>query len=237
MLLAIGLLASTLMARPVPDHGAIKGEVAVEAVGTSDVAIYVDTNADASFDERFLLQSAALQRDAAPEAALEDADGHRVSRLQPREALPLPLHFSAAVVQFESGYVRVIAEDQALELFVDGARITPWNPLGIRVWRQGGYGLSHSVGESGIAITRPGRALDITADFCDASSACDPGDTDSGGSSSGGSGGTLCDAGGPGATECSVSRNGSSCTATCSTGYYACCMYGTPSKCRCIRAF
>lgn len=237
MLLAVGFLAGTLLARPVPDHGAVKGEVAVEAVGSNGVAIYVDTNADASFDERFLLQSAARRPDAVPDAAGEDADGHRVGRREPREALPLPLHFAAAVVQFESGYARVISEDQAVELFVDGAKVTPWNPLGIRVWRQGGYGLSHSIGETGVAISRPGRLRDITADFCDASSDCDPGDTDPGGSGPGAGGTTLCDAGGPGATDCSVSRNGSTCSATCATGYYACCMYGPPSKCRCIRSY
>jgi hypothetical protein len=235
MLLAVGLLAGTLLAGPVPDSGAIKGEVAVEAVGVSGVAIYVDTNGDASFDERFLLQSEEERQQAADDAVPDDGEGRRLRQLPLRDALPLPLHFAAASVEFDAGSVRVITEERAIELFVDGARLAPWNPQGIRVWRQGGYGLSHTVGETGIAISRPGRLRDITADFCDASSACDPTGADSGGSSSGGGGGTLCDAGGPGSTNCSVTQNGSSCSATCALGYYACCMYATPPKCRCLR--
>jgi hypothetical protein len=44
-----------------------------------------------------------------------------------------------------------------------------------------------------------------------------------------------CDSGGEGATNCTLSSGGFSCSVTCGTGTYACCYYETPNnpKCKC----
>lgn len=207
------LLASTLYA-PVPESGSFRGAVAVEAAG-ADVAVYVDTNRDGSIDHRFRLQR-------------EPEDGG--------DAVT-PSVFPSAHVAFEPGYLRITAGNEVYELLVPGAPGDGWNPRGMRVWRRTGYGLSHTdTGETGIAIARPGRERSITAEFCDASSDCDAGDTsEDGGTGGSNTGGTLCDSGGPGSSSCSTSGAGGSCSTTCVTGYYACCMQGSPPKCRCIR--
>ncbi len=45
----------------------------------------------------------------------------------------------------------------------------------------------------------------------------------------------ACDAGGTGATSCSISSN-TGCSVSCGSGYYACCSYGgffTVASCKC----
>jgi hypothetical protein len=237
-MLLLTILTAAVLGAPMPERGSMRAEVAVESFGAGSVAVYVDSNRDNSFDHFFLLQ-VEQQEDRVIEAGVRrdrETDAPRAeSAANPMELAPL--YFKDAAVDFEPGYVRISAGSDAIELFVEGNQVPAWNPLGARVWRRAGFGLAHEIAESGIAIKREGRKHGITAEYCDATSSCDPGDTDggTGGQTGGGSGATLCDAGGPGSTNCSVTVNGQGCTAACGTGYYACCMYGTPSKCRCIR--
>jgi hypothetical protein len=228
------LVASVVLGSPIPERGTFHGETAVEASGSA-IAIYVDTNRDASFDERFVLEFESVdppnpEADTKRERELDDFGGG--DGIADRE-IPAPLYFENATIEFAPGYVRVSAGAEAFELFVEGTQSATWNPSGARVWRRAGYGLTRHDYESGIAISRPNRTRSITSEFCDASTACDPDPTDGGGGSNGG--GTLCDAGGPGSTSCSVTSHALTCTSSCGSGYYSCCMYGSPPKCRCIR--
>lgn len=234
MLLSAILAAAVLIDGPVPESGNFRGEVAIEAFGSRGVMVYVDTNGDASFDHLFRLQ-VEDSREYGIDADVK-VDHEAGAWNEPSTLASGMTFFNHASVEFAPGYMRVSSGTDALELFVEGTQSAQWNPDGARVWRRAGYALIHEVRESGIPIRPEGRKRSITADFCDASSDCDPGDTDgSGGTGAGGGGTTLCDAGGPGSTSCSVSSHGLSCTANCGTGYYSCCMYGSPNKCRCIR--
>jgi hypothetical protein len=225
------LLAAALIPSPVPESGSLRGEAAIETFGARGLIVYVDTNRDDSFDHVFRLQVEGRSSEAIGADVKLDQETGAEGTSTPT---PGPSYFSNAAVEFAPGYVRIFSGSDAIELFVDGTQSAAWNPAGARVWRRAGYGLIHEVRETGIAIQKRGRERSITAEYCDASSDCDPGDTtDPGGTWPGGS--TLCDAGGPGSTSCSVSNSGGTCTSTCGTGYYACCMYGAPPKCRCIR--
>lgn len=227
------LAAAVLFAGPAPERGMLRGEVAVESVGASAVAIFVDTNGDTSFDHRFMLDFEPAER----QATTRERDLDRAAAPPPDRAIPTPLHFDDATVDFDLGYVRVAAGGSAFEAFVEGTQSAAWNPAGSRVWRQAGYGLSHHAFETGVAIRRPGRGGSIMAEYCDASSDCNPGDTDGGGSGGGGAT-TACDSGGPGSTTCSISGTGGSCSVTCASSYYACCMQiqGSAPRCKCARA-
>jgi hypothetical protein len=138
------------------------------------IAVYADTNRDRSIDKRFLL-------------AFE---------LPESEPLDIPAHFPAAHIEFEPGYLRVVAGNQAVELYVTGNQTPAWNPKGISVWRRAGYGLSHSTGETGIIMPLPNGRPTITAEYCNADSDCYPGYTDpydGGGGGGGGGGDDSCD--------------------------------------------
>jgi hypothetical protein len=233
----IALLAAVLIDGPMPEAGTLRGEAAIEPYGTGGIVVYIDTNRDDSFDRIFRLQVEERHRDAIVASARLDREIDSVST--DAVGWPGPTYLENVTVEFASGYVRVSSGHDAIELFVEGTQSPAWNPDGARVWRRAGYGLIHEVREeSGIDLKRREQGRSITAEYCDASSDCDPADTGAGGSGSGGgvggSGTTLCDAGGPGSTSCSVT-SGLSCTSNCGTGYYSCCMYGSPPKCRCIR--
>lgn len=213
MVFLLTLFAATTVFGPIQERGSFRGAVAIEGAGP-DLVVYVDSNHDGSIDHHFRLQRESA--DAEPSTTL---------------------HFPSAHLEFEPRYLRVIAGNDAYEFVLAETQADAWDPRGMRVWRRTGYGLEHvDAGETGVAISRTRGDRSITAEFCDASTDCDPGNTDSGGGGGGGGGGTtLCDSGGPGSTRCSTSGTGGSCSTSCATGYYACCMQGSPPKCRCIR--
>lgn len=232
-MLLISVLAAAVLITPPADRGNLHGEVAIEA-GSNSVAIYVDTNGNDSFDHRFQL---AFQRHD-PAAAIKLERELGLNEPRPQSNIPPRRHFERANVEFESDYVRVIADGEAFEFSIEGATTLDWNPAGARVWRRSGYGLSHAKFESNIPISRSGRDRSITAEWCDASSDCDGGTTDGGGGgqTTGGSGTMICDSGGVGSTSCSQQTDGSaSCSVTCATGYYACCRDTRPPSCKCVR--
>ena len=232
LLPVLAAAASVVFAGPAPERGTLRGEVAVESIGAGGVVIFVDTNGDASFDHRFMLDVEPVER----EATTRERELDRAAAPAADRALPTPLHFDDATVDFDLGYVRVAAGGNAFEAFVEGTQSAAWNPAGSRVWRQAGYGLSHHAFETGVAIRRPGRVGGIMAEYCDASSNCNPGDT--GGGGGGGGVTTVCDSGGPGSTTCSISGTGGSCSVTCAGSYYACCMQiqGSAPRCKCARS-
>lgn len=224
------ILAATLIQGPVAESGSFRGEAAIEPLGARGVILYVDTNRDNSFDHVFRLQVEGPREAIDADVKLE----HEMS-VSTSPFASGPTYFANAHVEFAQGYVRVVAGGEAVELFVEGSQSPAWDPAGARVWRSAGYGLIHEIRESGIAIKKRDRTGSITAEYCDATSNCDPGDTDGGGGTSYGGTPTQCDAGGPGSTSCMVSNGGGTCNSTCGVGYYSCCMYGAPPKCRCIR--
>ena len=150
-MLLIGVLTAALLAAPLPERGNLSGAVAIE-FGPSTIAVYVDTNRDDLVDQRFQL---AFERDSAIAA--------RTSR-----------HFESATVEFASDYARVISDGEAFEFVVEGLPAAERSPTGTRVSRWIGYGLSHTIWESRIAIKRAERGRSITAEWCDATSDCDP---------------------------------------------------------------
>jgi hypothetical protein len=229
----VAVLAAAVFAGPPPERGTLRGEVAVEAVGAGAVVIFVDTNGDASFDHRFMLDFEPPDRRAPRERDVDHSAGPAGD-----QAIPTPLHFDDAIVDFDIGYVRVAAGGNAFEAFVEGTQSAAWNPAGSRVWRRAGYGLSHHAFETGVPIRHPGSGRSIMAEYCDASSNCDPGDTGGDGGGSSGGNTTVCDSGGPGSTTCSISGANGSCSVTCSGSYYACCIQiqGSAPRCKCARS-
>lgn len=225
------LVTAAVLHATVPESGSFRGEVAIEGFQDRGAIVFVDTNGDGSLDHVFRLQVEGRRVDPiGPDTKLEHEIGGTSSI-----SGPATTHYSNAAVEFAPGYVRVVAGGEAMEFFVEGTQSAVWNPSGARVWRRAGYALIHEARETGVAIRRQGNRRSITAEYCDASTDCDPGDTDGGGTWNANGGGTLCDSGGPGSTSCSVSNGGGTCTSSCGVGYYACCMYGAPPKCRCIR--
>src|SRR5688572_18822678 len=99
MVISFVLIAASILAVPVPERGSFRGDVAIEPVGTRGIAIYVDTNDNDSFDQRFLLQ-----------VEVKDVAGARHG-----EHAPWPLYLTSAHVQFEPGYLRVVAPAGAFE--------------------------------------------------------------------------------------------------------------------------
>lgn len=145
------LSCSTGLAQP-PEHGSFRAAVVVEVVDRQGIAVFADTNHDGSIDQRFFLQ----QEDGTVDAAM-----------------PARLH--SANVEYRPGYARIVAGNDVIELMVSDVPPPAWNPQGFRVWRQHGYGLSHSTGETGVTMpaSHPGPGT-ISANFCDASNYCYP---------------------------------------------------------------
>lgn len=141
---------------------------------------------------------------------------------------PLPefnVAFRAAGVEYRGSQVLILLPDrQAYYGFVvDGAQhATPAAPAGFTGATFVGYGLNHATTRTESRIVESGDSVTIEnvyhREFGDGS----------------------CDSGGIGATSCSATNDttGSSCSATCSSGYYACCKKGgimTKESCKCVK--
>jgi|GEM_PF-758472 len=120
--------------------------------------------------------------------------------------------------------------------FVDGTGARPaLAPTGFTAAGYAGYGLNHEMG------ARPAQHhLKVNGSLV-AETTCNDcpeyqGFEDPWGAAGGGSGG--CTVGGTGATSCSVSSGGGSCSVSCSAPMHACCNYGgiaTFPSCSCVR--
>jgi hypothetical protein len=211
------LSCTTVVAQPF-EQRSFRATVVIEVVDRQGIAVFADTNHDRSIDERFFLQ----QENATVDAAM-------------------PLRLVSANVEYRPGYARIVAGNDVIELTVTDVPPPAWNPRGFRVWRQDGYGLSRSGGETSVPMPASDRHPGtISTNFCDASTSCYPGETGGGGGGGGAGAGTVtCDSGGPGSTSCSTTDGTATCSTTCGTGYYACCNNPTTTNrtasCKCIK--
>jgi hypothetical protein len=188
--------------RPRADRGA----VLVFSDAPDRVVIAIDTlyhGADGMVDQWFVLQTQAN-------------DNPQV-------------HFAVADVRYREGALRIISPTDRVvyDFAVAGVSIGGDVPAGFRRVLVEGYGLSHNVAETTVAISAPGRGRpgceecqSLTQDWGDA------GDT--------GGGAAACNAGGAGATSCSYTSGEKSCQVSCGSGSYACCKVTTTGVvCKC----
>lgn len=148
------------------------------------------------------------------------------------EALPVPNgHYSIAQIVYREGNLRLIshADRSIVDFVVDGHPFDTPVPHGYAAARFDGIGLSRSTGETRVPIVRGNRGtLGTNCEGVDCDESLDY-------TGEGGGGGSSCDAGGEGSTQCSASSGTYSCSVTCAGGYYACCnvvVGGVSCKCR-----
>jgi hypothetical protein len=145
---------------------------------------------------------------------------------------PLNAVLKNASVEYRGSELVVIdASSQTFYTFsTNEAKFTaPRPPGGFNGVHYTGYSLNHTIrpldqapkGKNGRQVRPLGDPCEWTLCFFEQ----DPYYND-GGSTGGGS---NCSSGGRGATSCSVTNNGSSCSVSCSSGYYACCSQGGPN--------
>jgi hypothetical protein len=180
-----------------------KGTVMIVSAGPDRVVVALDSAKDATdglVDQWFILQ------------------------MDMPSELPLPVYLRAADVRFRPGYVRVIAptEQKVYDFALTGVKIERDVPAGFSVVRTEGFGLSHNLGETDIAIAAPcANCESLTQDWTDA------GDT--------GGGSSTCTAGGIGATSSSIRSGTRSAQVACNSFSYACCKStATSVSCKCV---
>jgi len=130
---------------------------------------------------------------------------------------PLSVTLDEASIEFRGSEVVIMSETpRAFYVFGTTAAQSgaPRAPAGYDGAQYFGYGLNHEV--------RAARSRNSDEDPFEH----EPGN--------GGGGTPSCSAGGVGSTSCTVTSGGNSCTASCASGYYACCNFG-PLSCRCYR--
>ena len=125
------------------------------------------------------------------------------------------IHLRAADVLVKDGLVRVTShrDRKVYELGLEGTAPVPIVNARYDVVRTEGFGLAHHIADTTLQFSSNGR--DDCAD-CESL-------MQDWGELGGGSGAGACDAGGIGASGCSLSEGTSSCSATCTGNYYACC--------------
>jgi len=141
---------------------------------------------------------------------------------------PLSVVLNNASVEYRGGELVVMdAASQTFYTFsVRGSELTtPRSPAGFHSVRYVGYGLNHSIRPMSEVRSSKGRAIKTLGDPCEMT-VCFFDDDPYGG---GGGGGSSCNSGGRGSASCSITVNGSGCSVSCSSGYYACCMQGGPN--------
>lgn len=129
--------------------------------------------------------------------------------------LPAPeirIHLRAADVVYKKDSVRVTSRQdrKVYELVLQGAGAGPTVNAQYTVVRTEGFGLAHNTGDTTIRVSSDGCA------DCDTL-------TQDWGELGDDSGAGTCNAGGFGATSCSLSEGNKSCSVTCAGNTYACC--------------
>ncbi|HEX8618884.1 MAG TPA: hypothetical protein VF911_14970 [Thermoanaerobaculia bacterium] len=186
-----------------------RGEVLIFSDAPDRVVIAIDTlyhGADGMVDQWFVLQTQGPSAD------------------------PGQVHFGVADIRYREGVLRIISPTERVvyEFAVANETMADDVPAGFRRVLVEGYGLSHNVGETTVAVGTPGRGKpgceecqSLNQDWGDA------GDT--------GGGGEACNAGGANSTSCSYSSGTRSCQVTCGAGSYSCCKVTTTGVvCKCI---
>lgn len=209
------LLAAALAApnRAPADYALLQGRVIVVTRAAHAVAIAVDTNNDGYADDLFWFFAAS--------------------------APPLRVYSEKASLEFRGDEVIVVTGDTGeLYSFTAGTpRLAQRGQAGPASSVFGGYGLNHMMGPRVNAIYMPSpRVGRIHANDDDCGN---PGCIYYLDSGDGGTPGGSCDAGGAGATSCSVSQGSDSCSVSCVAGDYACCKRSSSGffapTCSCIR--
>jgi hypothetical protein len=199
----------------------------VPALGGPDQANHVETHlADVVIrtdgDRVMVLLDTILDAGTPPDG---DVDQWFVLQTAEPVLTPVMAYLPKALVVHQSHALRISTSDERYEFRLDG----PETPNAGMTTRITGIGLAHNTGTKGPRLRdqldRRGRVVEK----CEWCLQQDPG-------TGGGSGGTSCPSGGPGATQCSASHGTNSCSVTCATGYYACCQaLPGAAYCRCIK--
>jgi hypothetical protein len=147
---------------------------------------------------------------------------------------PLALNLPSADIEYRGNELVIIAADRDLMLSFIVAPAVPQSPDAHAAPATRatyvGFGLNHQMGRNAQRVARIqyGRGGMIADGDIQYPTPPDPTST----------GGTSCDAGGRGATSCSISDSTGSCSITCSAGTYACCnrdSFPTHNQsCRCV---
>jgi hypothetical protein len=148
--------------------------------------------------------------------------------LETAEPLLMPIneHVGDSLLAHSAGVLEVSSAERRFEFVLEGDS----RPDDVMITRVVGVGLSHHKGEkTGVRIADEVRSARVST-TCMACEVLDPDPGEGGGS------GTSCSSGGPGATSCTATQAGNSCSITCASGRYACCNYGSSGSpyCRCV---
>lgn len=175
-----------------------EGEVLIYTTSAGRLVVAMDSSsggADGLIDRWFVLQSDAV------------IPPHRV-------------HYRRANIVFREGALRVTAGNDLYELTVTDIPAAPSFGRRNGAIRIEGYGLSHTVLPTDVAI-RSKRS--VSSEEACGSDYCDPLDYYLNTDLEQGGGGTTCDSGGLGATSCSITNGAKSCSVTCNSVSYPCC--------------
>ncbi|HYI12005.1 MAG TPA: hypothetical protein VEK57_23320 [Thermoanaerobaculia bacterium] len=203
--LSLALLSPPQRAASPAEYAILHGSAVVTKTSAHEIAIVVN---------------------AYREEAQADRLADHVFRFWTEAEVPeIALTSRAASIEFRGDELIVVAADRQwfIALTVGDNRQPPAAPGGFTASRLVGYGLNH---ETGPAVNRmpfvedpevtTGRVQQV-----------DHGD----GTGAVGS----CDAGGRGSTSCSLTSVTSSCSVSCTSGFYACCKYAPENTCKCIK--
>jgi hypothetical protein len=210
------LLAVTLSVPPrsAADYALLQGRVMILTRTKEAVVIGVDTNNDGYADDLFWFFSTS--------------------------APSLNFYSDKASIEFRGDELVVIGGENG-ELFAFSAGPSRLAQRGAPLSSStfSGYGLYHGIGPrvNKIYIPSPQKTGRLTTNsYCGDTNDCilyqNPDDPAAGGS--------TCDAGGTGASSCSITSSGESCSASCVSGYYACCtkscvLWSCTVSCSCVK--
>lgn len=171
----------------------------------------------------FVLMDTPADRNAQPDGVV---DQWFILETAEPPLTPISEHIGDALVVYSAGVLEVSSPERRFELVLEGESRSD-DGTSTRVV---GVGLSHHKAEkTGIRIAEAIRRSRISSTCME----CEVLNPDPG---AGTGTGTSCSSGGPGATSCTATQQGNSCSITCATGRYACCNYGAGGSpyCRCV---
>jgi len=129
---------------------------------------------------------------------------------------PISAHLPGALLVHSSGTLRVTSAEHRYDFVLAGEeRELPGQ--GTLATTVVGIGLSHIKAEATTVRMADHSGRGRVSTTCDACEVLDPDPDD------GGSGGSACPSGGPGAIQCSARYSSNSGSVSCASGYYACC--------------
>ena len=205
----------------------IKGDAVLKTAGKHNVYVYVQSQT--SRGEKAVRDDDVRQ----PRGNIDQI--FWLASAEPVGA-PALLDLSNASIEVTANRVVIIsaaARTVIVLALADGGDANEEFPADYNVLHFKGFGLSHKFGTAG-------KTLDEVRKFAPKPDCADPDDCFSPDNQPTDPYGTgaypSCGSGGLGATSCSCSYGGSGCSATCSSGYFACCNCSIGSQtCQCVR--